>query len=130
MPILSRQTTYSSLPPSPRDEVELEFTRGLGIKELKDVLSKLNAEARPGTARADHGDEVRLETPRETEGVKDGRESIRLTPETSEKTDEGKKRVGGLGIWDLLKDEVGSEEWDAWVVDGKWCSYSSSDTSS
>jgi hypothetical protein len=26
----------------------------------------------------------------------------------------------GLSMWDLLKDEVGVEDFDGWIVDGKW----------
>ena len=29
-------------------------------------------------------------------------------------------RMEGLSLWDLLRDEVGAEEWEGWVVDGKW----------
>ncbi|WVR04077.1 hypothetical protein IAU60_001076 [Kwoniella sp. DSM 27419] len=29
-------------------------------------------------------------------------------------------RIEVIGIWDLLKDEMGAEEWEGWIVDGKW----------
>ncbi|WVQ83537.1 hypothetical protein IAT38_005678 [Cryptococcus sp. DSM 104549] len=28
--------------------------------------------------------------------------------------------VPPLRMWDLLKDEMGSEDWDGWIADGKW----------
>ena len=28
-------------------------------------------------------------------------------------------------LWDLLKDDMGDEVWEGWVVDGKWCVYPS-----
>lgn len=28
---------------------------------------------------------------------------------------------GGISLWDLLRDEAGAEEWEGWIVDGKWC---------
>ena len=34
---------------------------------------------------------------------------------------EGQKRKDGLGIWHLLMDDLDAEDWDGWVVDGKWC---------
>ena len=36
--------------------------------------------------------------------------------EREEETKDG----DGLSMWDLLRDEVGVEDWDGWIVDGKW----------
>jgi len=33
---------------------------------------------------------------------------------------EEKEEDEGMSMWDLLKDEVGVEDWDGWIVDGKW----------
>ncbi|WRT65422.1 uncharacterized protein IL334_002365 [Kwoniella shivajii] len=146
-----RVTTYSSLPPSPRGELELgfEFTvppptqkKGLGIKELDSVLSRLSASAFevevdgedefwPARSRRPTITENNLSQPHHEQG-------IRLSsPEPTSDPDEHKssqphldfKELRGLnedgkvevsGIWDLLKDEMGAEEWDGWLVDGKW----------
>ena len=35
--------------------------------------------------------------------------------------DEGLQKKDGLGIWHLLMDDVGAEDWDGWIADGKWC---------
>ncbi len=121
IPPLSRRTTYSSLPPSPGLEIDLDFSRGVGKQELEEVLERLNAKAGPATARLQ-------------DVKKKGEESwsVRPTSETANvgnagqgdgtrsDSPEGKKRVEASGIWDLLKDELGAEDWDGWVVDGKW----------
>jgi hypothetical protein len=67
VPPLTRQTTYSSLPTSPRLG-PLDF--GIKPKELEKVLNEIKP---------------------------------------------------GLSIWELLKDEAGADDWDGWVVEGKWC---------
>lgn len=34
---------------------------------------------------------------------------------------EGKESSGEIsGIWELLKDEMGAEDWEGWIADGKW----------
>jgi hypothetical protein len=40
------------------------------------------------------------------------------SPETEEDSEHEAKE--GVSIWDLLRDEVGAEEWEGWAVDGKW----------
>lgn len=38
--------------------------------------------------------------------------------------DEGKESFKEIfGIWELLKDEMGVEDWEGWIVDGKWFVY-------
>lgn len=34
---------------------------------------------------------------------------------------EGKESSGEIpGVWGLLKDEMGAEDWEGWIADGKW----------
>ncbi|OCF42545.1 hypothetical protein I317_03661 [Kwoniella heveanensis CBS 569] len=145
-----RITTYSSLPPSPRgDDYNLPSPpagqRGVGIKDLNSALHKLNVpsarfdeldrrdeeedEFWPARSRRETiGEEQRPETDLDNVGrhghTSDG--EIRLSsPEPEEPMSPGYKADGSsksevLGIWDLLKDEMGAEEWDGWIVDGKW----------
>jgi hypothetical protein len=122
LPPLTRQTTYSSLPPSPRIGGIGYDARGLGIKELGDVLNRLEGHVNPDyqderTARSD-----RVPPPRSrrgTTGEKDvQRESLPGFAGPPEETDDVKK--GGASLWGLLKDEAGAEEWEGWVADGKW----------
>ncbi|WVQ94316.1 hypothetical protein IAU59_001395 [Kwoniella sp. CBS 9459] len=145
-----RVTTYSSLPPSPRgDDYDLAIPppsqRGLEIKDINSVLHKLSLPS-SNSAQPDRRDEEEEEfwparSRRETIG-EEHRETINLngigverhvsdaeirlsSPEPEEpfspryKADESEKSEI-LGIWDLLKDEMGAEEWDGWIVDGKW----------
>ena len=124
LPPLSRQTTYTSLPPSLRVDTESNFARGLGILELDEILEKLHAKAGPGMANGLSGKGTWSATSRQTtEG--DGQDRTRVASESPARADEEKKWSGGYGIWDLLIDEVGAEEWDEWVVNGnKWCALS------
>ncbi|WWC87545.1 uncharacterized protein L201_002435 [Kwoniella dendrophila CBS 6074] len=141
---ITRGTTYSSLPPTPRGEIDFEFTvpppsqkKGLGIKELDSVLNKLNASS-SSHVKADTEDEdefwpARSRRPTITENNYNPEEAVRLSsPEPEEElgqihesinqfkglNEEGKIEISGL--WDLLKDEMGAEEWDGWIIDGKW----------
>ncbi|WVW79706.1 hypothetical protein I302_101676 [Kwoniella bestiolae CBS 10118] len=144
-------TTYSSLPPSPRGEVEFDYTvppplssqkKGLGIKELDSVLGKLTVPSSSGYMEDEEEGEdefwpARSRRPTITENnytLNDPpEEGIRISsPEPEDENAhlhqnydefkglnaEGKIEISG--IWDLLKDEMGAEEWDGWVVDGKW----------
>ncbi|KAK6906918.1 hypothetical protein I203_100907 [Kwoniella mangroviensis CBS 8507] len=144
-------TTYSSLPPSPRGEVDFEFTvppplppqkRGLGINELGSVLDRLTIPSSEHLAAdEDEGEEefwpARSRRPTITENTytlnDTNEDGLRISSPEPEKYDrhlhnddnefKGLNEEGKIefsGIWDLLKDEMGAEEWDGWVVDGKW----------
>ncbi|WWC59938.1 uncharacterized protein I303_102501 [Kwoniella dejecticola CBS 10117] len=134
-------TAYSSLPPSPRGEREFGFTvpppqkKGLGINELDSVMNRLNDAAanvrvedeeefwparsrRPTiTEHENHRSdgEIRLSSPEPDEAASPSHTTFDQFKGLNE---EGKIEISG--IWDLLKDEMGAEEWDGWLVDGKW----------
>lgn len=102
MPPLTRQTTYSSLPPSPRyDEYDIGTEK---VKEFEEALGRL---AKGGLRRSS----VSASAVPRSLSVNDLRPS---DGKVEEKEDEG------MSMWDLLKDEVGVEDWDGWIVDGKW----------
>jgi hypothetical protein len=104
MPPLTRQTTYSSLPPSPRyDEYDIGTEK---VKEFEEALGRL---AKGGLRRSS----VSASAVPRSFSVDDMRTAgVRKAEEKEE--DEG------MSMWDLLKDEVGVEDWDGWIVDGKW----------
>jgi hypothetical protein len=104
-PPLSRHTTYSSLPPSPRLGLD---DYGSRIKELKDTLTHIDDVI---------GDNEEVFWPaRSRRGTID--ESQR--PQLEEERDLGLPPVAPRSsLWDLLTDEAG-EGWDGWAVDGKW----------
>ncbi|WWC68948.1 uncharacterized protein I206_102884 [Kwoniella pini CBS 10737] len=134
-------TAYSSLPPSPRGEREFQFTvpppqqKGLGIKELDSVLNRFNI---PSVNGEDEDKEEfwparsRRPTITEHDNIQSEGEIRLSSPEPDDITspsnatfdqfkglnEDGKIEI--TGIWDLLKDEMGAEEWDGWLVDGKW----------
>ncbi|KAK4685453.1 transmembrane anterior posterior transformation protein 1, partial [Tremellales sp. Uapishka_1] len=103
-PSMSRQTTYSSLPPSPREaHVDLDFGRhGLGIRELEQL-----------------GEDDRFWPALSRRNTFEGERARARTPEPEVEA-EGDKAEEGMSIWELLRDEVGAEEWDGWIVEGKW----------
>jgi hypothetical protein len=39
---------------------------------------------------------------------------------TGQEQEVNQEQGEGLSLWDLLRDEVGVEDWDGWIVDGKW----------
>jgi hypothetical protein len=104
MPPLTRQTTYSSLPPSPRyDEYDIGTEK---VNEFEEALGRL---AKGGLRRSS----VSASAVPRSFSVDDMRTAgVRKAVEKEE--DEG------MSMWDLLKDEVGVEDWDGWIVDGKW----------
>lgn len=119
-PPLTRHTTYSSLPPSPRLEAEKQFdiaARGLGIREMEHVLERLTAKA-----VADNAEEDELFFPARSRrntldrGEENGRERDVRSPSPELLPSEGEG--AGLSLWELLKDESG-DEWEGWVVEGK-----------
>jgi hypothetical protein len=109
-PPLTRHTTYSSLPPSPRlaDEGSELYARlgkrGLGISELESKLGQL----------VDDGVDV--------DEVFWPARSRRGTMEQTERPvlEAREETVAEPSLWDLLKDEAGAEGWEGWAVDGKW----------
>ncbi len=134
-PPLTRHTTYSSLPPSPRHESRLDFgiskTQGLGIRDLEDMLVKLTS-SNTETPRFDRKDFDNAGEDDEFWPASSRRQSvIEIHPEGAQsppsdvdhgrgvsKTDQNSHK--DVSFWDLLKDEVGAEDWDGYFVDGKW----------
>lgn len=115
MPPLTRQTTYSSLPPSPRYE-DYDFpskNAGVGVKEFEEALGRLGGLRRSSVSAS----AVPLAFTRNGLGgsVVDAKGKGRVL-EREEETKDG----DGLSMWYLLRDEVGVEDWDGWIVDGKW----------
>ena len=105
MPPLTRQTTYSSLPPSPRyDEYDIGTEK---VTEFEEALGRL---AKGGLRRSS----VSASAVPRSFSVDDMR-----TTGPGRKAEE-KEEDEGMSMWDLLKDEVGVEDWDGWIVDGKW----------
>jgi hypothetical protein len=115
MPPLTRQTTYSSLPPSPRYE-DYDFSgksgASIGVKEFEEALWRIGGLRRSSVSAS------AVPLHRDGLGLGTGRTQKR---ESSGDGQEGKNGDGeGLSMWDLLRDEVGVEDWDGWIVDGKW----------
>jgi len=117
MPPLTRQTTYSSLPPSPRYE-DYDFPSknvgvGVGVKEFEEALGRLGGLKRSSISAS----AVPLAfTRNDLGGSVDNIKGKGKVVEREEETKDG----DGLSMWDLLRDEVGVEDWDGWIVDGKW----------
>jgi hypothetical protein len=109
IPVLTRQTTYSSLPPSPRvDGFDRDIQReGVGV-DIEDVLDRLG----------EGEGEVYWEA--EDNGVDREREREEMRSPSPEVGLEEKEGKGGISLWDLLRDEAGAEEWEGWIADGKW----------
>jgi hypothetical protein len=113
MPPLTRQTTYSSLPPSPRyEQYDFAETKIKG-KEFEEALGRLvNGDGK------EKGRILSLNVPAYVDlnqsGMTEGRGQVKVEKENEEINEEG------LSMWDLLRDEVGVEDWDGWIVDGKW----------
>lgn len=105
MPPLTRQTTYSSLPPSPRFE---DYDIGTEkVKEFEEALGRLT---KGGLRRSS----VSASAVPRSFSVDDIRTAGGVGKVEEKEEDEG------MSMWDLLKDEVGVEDWDGWIVDGKW----------
>jgi hypothetical protein len=107
MPPLTRQTTYSSLPPSPRYE-DYDFAGKVNIKEFEEALGRLG---KGGLRRSS----VSASAVPRSFSVND-----MTTGDKSSNMEEKVEEDHGLSMWDLLKDEVGVENFDGWIVDGKW----------
>ncbi|ORY25255.1 eukaryotic membrane protein family-domain-containing protein [Naematelia encephala] len=152
-PPMSRQTTYSSLPPSPRFESLATFSR-TDKDEVEGALARLGlltsrtATGGVGTETERERDEVfwparsrrpTLDLPRrptlESAGDRgDDREHVQIqlprredarstSPEGGDDEvaeENGRRGSVGLSLWDLLTDEAGAEDWEGWIVDGKW----------
>ncbi|KAL7419760.1 hypothetical protein Q5752_005676 [Cryptotrichosporon argae] len=142
---LDRPTTYSSLPPSPRDEAYAAVVgaeRGLGIRELDDVLACLERRCArddaQGSGDAEPVAEMEEAERKGREAYEDGQEGddehedflealsgaddrhMRLdSPNADEGDAEGEALVQKRrSVWELLVDD--DDEWDTWVADGKW----------
>jgi hypothetical protein len=139
MPPLTRQTTYSSLPPSPRygefnfgDESHgagsagVSGKGGLAAQDFEEVLGRLKAAAAP--LKTAHTDDIRQRSSPAKDAAKssapvsgsmhhsgEGQTAGNLDP-----TKDKPRQSLGLSLWDLLKDEGVEEEWDGWLVEGKW----------
>ena len=134
-PTPPRHGAYSSLPPSPRRERSRSFGRepvGLGIPDLDAKLSRLSpqrvaseltdeeeyweaseARSRSGTVtrpngQTGHDPPVDLSSPPENDRGHD--DPISLPTQL--------KSVPSL--FELIRDEAGAEEWEGWIVDGRW----------
>ncbi|WVQ73897.1 hypothetical protein IAR50_003478 [Cryptococcus sp. DSM 104548] len=140
--------SYSSLPPSPRGEF-MGTPKGdirVSGKNLDDILGDLERKQRKAVEDAVNldtesdtemeGEEFwparsRRPTLSEGDSYRRSTDDDELTSPTSATADLGHRdsdvklgpiqsKTDVLGIWDLLKDEMGAEDWDGWVVDGKW----------
>jgi hypothetical protein len=72
----------------------------VGLKEFEQALGRL------GVRRAS----LALPEPAKDDG------RGKIDADAGGKGNEGE----GLSMWDLLRDEGGMEDWDGWIVDGKW----------
>ena len=110
MPPLTRQTTYSSLPPSPRYE-DYDFAGKVDIKEFEEALGRIGKGGLRRSSVSASAVPRSLSVNDMLSGGGSGGGAGK-----SEETEED----AGVSMWDLLKDEVGVEDWDGWIVDGKW----------
>jgi hypothetical protein len=120
MPPLTRQTTYSSLPPSPRYE-DYDFPSSkngsIGVKEFEEALGRIGGLRRSSVSAS----AVPLHRDGPGLGLGTGPAPKRESSNIRKEQEEAKNVDGeGLSMWDLLRDEVGVEDWDGWIVDGKW----------
>lgn len=128
MPTLTRQTTYSSLPPSPRYEpYELgqEVDKRRGFEEALERLTRTRSSV--DDTRAKEGeDQHESKRTRQDEAVGGkaavGKDVNRKSGTSRDQREHEQLETEGegLSLWDLLRDEVGVEDWDGWIVDGKW----------
>ncbi|RXK38837.1 hypothetical protein M231_03893 [Tremella mesenterica] len=125
-PQLTRVTTYSSLPPSPRHD--FSFDHRPETTELEEVLHRLQRDTALDIEdevdqfwEAEVGDVIgedhhAVGTRSSVEVVDKLEKAIELDrPDTP-----APGQVGSTSVWNLLIDEDGAEEWDGWIVDGKW----------
>ena len=126
MPSLTRQTTYSSLPPSPRYETyELEKDPRRGFEEALERLTRTRSSGDDprrnldGQPRGQGGSEIGQAEIKTPQGSLD-RQGNAQEPEQEQSGGGGEGEGEGLSLWDLLRDEVSVEDWDGWIVDGKW----------
>nr|ODN87227.1 hypothetical protein L203_03499 [Cryptococcus depauperatus CBS 7841] len=139
-------TTYSSLPPSPTAgllntptekgvlsqkslEEFLHSQVGLSQDESDSETELIDKEIWPQRSeRATVEDDKNNE--RDGMSVSPGISASSASPDSPSATSEGihgrgqernlLQRGETLGMWDLLKDEMESEDWDEWIVGGKW----------
>ena len=128
-PRLARRTTYSSLPPSPQyGPVDFGVKRPDSavdkLASLDTALDELNERNLPSTT-TEHVDSRLGGTPhhfeRHVELQKPVPEPRTTWTETPEPTLGHKARAAGSSLWDVLTDDDGQEDWEGWIIDGKWC---------
>ena len=123
-PPIARHTTYSSLPPSPVHDFDVK-SRGLGIRELEDVLGHLDRQTPDHvedeflSAESSGNETDRQASTKEVDETRD-REGDARSPSPGRFESLGRLGKEGLSLWELLKDERGTDDWEGWVVDGKW----------
>ncbi|OXG09787.1 hypothetical protein C367_06966 [Cryptococcus neoformans Ze90-1] len=141
-----KPSTYSSLPPSPTSEfLTTPKRKTLDRDELDEILDQLgNTSTRSDVDYDVDGDDATdveewwpARSRRPTVGEEDRPDQgYRSTSElmspnspvsaTATEHDtlggrEGKESSGEIpGVWGLLKDEMGAEDWEGWIADGKW----------
>lgn len=125
MPVLTRQTTYSSLPPSPRFEDYGKLDRDR--RHFDDALDRLSAGLHQRSKSSHEGVPPVTElgfspTVQESDeqGLANGNAEEAAGRRERDDTHADEVGAEGLSLWDLLRDEVGVEDWDGWIVDGKW----------
>ncbi|ORX36417.1 eukaryotic membrane protein family-domain-containing protein [Kockovaella imperatae] len=132
-----KQSAYSSLPSSPKHERDFDFGRtavGLGLPPFGDKLGRLEPRAESTSDSED------LEQYWEAANVRSGNETPaslsnirqRVPPQSSLDTTTANdahiheplssptqpREIPSL--FELIYDEAGAEEWDGWIVDGRW----------
>jgi hypothetical protein len=112
MPTLTRQTTYSSLPPSPRYE-DYDLGGKIDAKDFEEALGRLGVKGALRRASLSAGAVPRVV------GDADGKSFV-ASKDRNEPQPEEKSTSEGLSMWDLLRDESEMEDWDGWIVEGKW----------
>ncbi|WVO17929.1 hypothetical protein L204_105627 [Cryptococcus depauperatus] len=139
-------TTYSSLPPSPAAGL-LNTPTEKGVLSQKSLEEFLHSQV--GLSQDESDSETELidkeiwpqrserttveddkNNERDGMSVSPGISASSASPDSPSATLEGMhgrgqernllQRGETLGMWDLLKDEMESEDWDEWIVGGKW----------
>lgn len=136
-PTLTRRTTYSSLPPSPGIDNVIDFDivprLTLNRPDVTKALRKLQSrESFRGQESEDEfwpaksrrptliGQDQRPDLRQEPHVPPAPRSDLSSSSEAREGIRSGPDPDPTPSLWDLLKDEQGLENWDGWVVDGKW----------
>jgi hypothetical protein len=126
-PPMTRQTTYSSLPGSPTEDLGDIFFEARGALAMRDLNRLIDDKLRTGSDGdgsqwgSDEGSE------RPADDAFQERHLLSRSPSPPHDVDTGhaghmndevaSKR---LTIWDLLKEEVTTEDWEGWGVESKW----------